>query len=134
MDMKTRSKKTVKQRILVADDDKFIRRLFENILTIEGYHVEFADTGGETIRQLLIRKFYAVILDLHISGIEGLDLIASVRTLDEGLPIIVVTGDESMYMKRKVEKIGVFEYFIKPVKAERLIKVLKSISANTGSR
>lgn len=54
-----------KKTILVADDDRFMRYFFRNILVRAGYCVKFADTGSETIKQMLLGKIDAVILDIH---------------------------------------------------------------------
>ena len=63
------------EKILVVDDEKNVRVLFERILVKEGYEVECAASGSEAIDKLASDSFDLVVTDLKMDGIDGLDLI-----------------------------------------------------------
>jgi two-component system response regulator YesN len=118
-------------KVLVADDDKFIRNRLEDIFLQIGCLVKTVESGSEVIREVLNKKYAAIFLDLHINGIEGVELIEAVRQIDSGLPIVILTGDESPDMKKNVMQHGVSDYLLKPIRKEILEKIInKKIRMN----
>lgn len=111
--------------ILVADDDKFIRNRMEDILVGQGYRVSTEQSGSEVLRRIMAEKFDVVFLDLHINGLEGVDLIRAVKEVSADLPIIVITGDGSAEIRRQVELLGVTAYILKPIKEKKIKEILK---------
>lgn len=82
-------------RILVVDDDVFVRRLLRLTLPTEAFEIAEAGDGEIALELLEAQQPDLVILDLHIPSIPGADVLATSKTTRPELPIIVLTADPS---------------------------------------
>lgn len=114
-------------RVLVVDDDGEMRALLADVLSEEGYEVEQAANGAETLIKLRTESFAAIVLDKNMPGLSGLDLLPGLRTICPETPVILITafGDVSTYMDA-MEK-GAFEFFFKPFRMEELVRALQRV-------
>jgi len=80
------------KRILVVDDEEGIRQLYKEELEDEGYEVELAERGEEALEKISRAKPDAVILDLKMPGMGGLDVLERIREQDKDLPVIISTA------------------------------------------
>jgi len=115
----------VKKTILVADDDKFFRDRLRKVLQEEGYSVQTVESGVAAIRKILKEKFYALILDIYMEGMGGFETISILKKIDPHLPIIVITGNDSLETERKIRTKGIFYYFVKPFDMKEMKEVVK---------
>jgi DNA-binding NtrC family response regulator len=113
--------------ILIADDDKFMRNILEDMLVENGCTVNTVQSGGEVIRAVLSDIYDAVFLDLHINGMDGVELIQAVKMIDQNLPIVIITGDDSPDMKKEVMMQGVIDYILKPIRMKKIKRILTRI-------
>jgi DNA-binding response OmpR family regulator len=79
-------------RILVIDDDRYVRTLLCDLLEAWGYVPEGAADGHEGLRLFGDGGYDAILTDLGMPGITGLDVVASVRDRDAGVPVIMFTA------------------------------------------
>lgn len=112
--------------ILVADDDEFIRKLLREELTRENYQVETVESGSAAVRKILRQSFDVLILDIHMAGISGLETIPMIKKIRPNLPIIVITGNRSGEMEKKVRAEGILYYFVKPFDIKEMKEVVKA--------
>jgi two-component system, OmpR family, KDP operon response regulator KdpE len=112
-------------KVLVIDDERAIRKLLRMGLTTQGYEILEA-TDGKTALELLAQKPELVILDLGLPDMKGLDLLKTIRTRNESVPIVVLSsrGDEA----GKVEAldIGADDYVTKPFGMDELLARLRT--------
>lgn len=81
-------------RILVVDDDPFVREILEFVLQAGDYAVETAEGGTEALEKCLSnREIELVVSDMNMPGISGLELTKELRKNGFDMPIIVLTGD-----------------------------------------
>jgi DNA-binding response OmpR family regulator len=80
------------KRILVVDDEEGIRQLYQEELEEEGYKVELAERGEEALEKISKAKPDAVILDLKMPGMGGLEVLERIREQDKDLPVIICTA------------------------------------------
>jgi two-component system response regulator (stage 0 sporulation protein F) len=80
------------KRILVVDDEEGIRQLYKEELEDEGYEVELAEGGEEALEKISTVKPDAVILDLKMPGMGGLEVLERIREQDKDLPVIISTA------------------------------------------
>ena len=113
-----------KNTILVADDDKFIRERLDLIFSQAGYFVRKAKSGEEAMNIITQGGVELAILDFHLEDITGDELIDQIRDRDKSIPVIVITGDESIEPERKVREKGVFAFFMKPLELEIMKKTV----------
>jgi two-component system response regulator FlrC len=84
-------------QILVVDDEEIVRRAVKLILEYGGHKVREANGGEAALRQFAERKFDIVITDFSMPGMHGDQLIARIRQMVPGQPIILVTGFPDEY-------------------------------------
>ena len=112
--------------VLIADDDKFFRDTLALSMQQFGYDTVAVSNGKEAVRHIQETPFETLILDAHLEGINGVQVLSMVKNLDPDLPVIVITGDSSIDLERKIRSLGVFYYLIKPFKMEELREVISS--------
>ena len=79
-------------KVLIVDDDPFIRRLISSILTLKGHRCEEANDGMEALEKFTKNPFDAVITDIRMPGMDGMALTRELLKLRPTLPIIVMTA------------------------------------------
>jgi len=107
-------------RILVADDDREIRRAIELILRAES-DVTAVETGEIAIE--LLRKgtrFDVVLLDLRMPGRSGVECLKDIKETDPGLEVLIMTAHSDLESARKALRYGAYDYIDKPFKNETL--------------
>jgi DNA-binding NtrC family response regulator len=116
-------------KILVADDDPVIRKLFEKRLTREGYEVMVAADGTEAARLLDSMPFDVVITDLVMPGeIGGIELLNLAKEKNIEIDVIVITAHSSVDTAVDAMKKGAVDYLEKPVNFDELFLRLEKIS------
>ena len=123
---------TVKDKILVVEDEKSISVLIRAILTANGYDVILAGTGSEAFSMISSHCPDLVVLDLGLPDIDGMELIRTVRAWTS-LPIIVVSARS--YERDKVQALdaGADDYVTKPFSAGELLARVRVAIRHTRS-
>jgi len=101
-------------RVLVCDDDSRIIDSLVEALADESLVVEGANRAVDAIQKIMRGTYHAVVLDLKLPGLGGLDAIGVIKRIDQGLPIIVMTGYASYETEQAARAAGIFYYLIKP--------------------
>jgi DNA-binding NtrC family response regulator len=104
-----------REKILVVDDEKNVRVLFERILAKEGYEVECAASGSEAIDKLASNSFDLVVTDLKMDGIDGLDLIRKGKRTNQAIPFILISGYGTAQTAVSAAQEGADVYLMKPI-------------------
>jgi len=84
-------------RLLVVDDERGIVVALKGLFTKEGYEVETAESGEEALAKIRAGLFRVVITDLSLKGMNGLDLMRSVRQLDPGCSVLMITWNRPAF-------------------------------------
>jgi len=113
------------ERILVVDDEKNVRVLFERILAKEGYEVECAASGSEAIDKLANNSFDLVVTDLKMEGIDGLDLIRKGKKTNQAIPFILISGYGTAQTAVSAAQEGADVYLMKPIDMKDLKLAVK---------
>lgn len=123
-----------KERVLVMDDDAFVRGVIRSILVDSGYEVRLAKNGAETIKYFKEAKdldspFDTVIMDLHVtSGMGGAEAIELLRAIDPRVRAILLTGDINHPFVTNYDTLGFKAALIKPFTRNDLVNALYSAS------
>ena len=115
-----------RERILVCDDDAHMRENIVDALATEAFDVDTADRAVDAIQRIMRTSYRALILDLKLPGLGGLDAIAVVKRFDESLPIIVMTGHASYEVEQAARAAGIFYYLVKPFNLEELVAAVRA--------
>lgn len=112
-------------RVLVVDDEDSIRSLLRLMLTQAGYDVEEADDGGRAVEVLNSGDnplmLDAIICDIRMSCINGVEAIAYFRAQYPSLPVIVLTGYHDELLASSLRRQGIVEFLEKPAEREQIL-------------
>jgi two-component system nitrogen regulation response regulator NtrX len=113
--------------ILVVDDEADIRDLVAGILSDEGYAVRTAADSEAALASLRARKPSLLVLDIWMSGggMDGLELLDLIKTLDADLPVIMISGHGNIETAVSAIKRGAYDFLEKPFKSDRLLLVVE---------
>jgi DNA-binding response OmpR family regulator len=115
-----------RERILVCDDDARVRDTIVETLAHERFDVDTADRAVDAIQRVMRTSYRALILDLKLPGLGGLDAIAVVKRFDRSLPIIVMTGHASYETEQAARAAGIFYYLVKPFNVDELVAAVRA--------
>ncbi len=113
------------EKILVAEDNDFVRMQIVRYLIDEGYDVKEAVDGGEALSIAKSDNINLAIVDVRMEPMDGFEFIRALRGMDLQIPVVLVTGDNSPDILEKCGEWGVGAMLIKPVKKDRLITAVK---------
>jgi FixJ family two-component response regulator len=113
--------------VYLIDDDKSVRRGFELFLKSAGMEFKSFETADEFLSGFNPKQGDAVVLDLHLPGMSGLDLLNKFELDGIHIPVIVVTAFDDPESRERCRKYGVKAYLRKPVDGEALIDLLLSV-------
>jgi two-component system response regulator FlrC len=111
-------------RVLVVDDDPGMRDGMAMSLKRSGFFAEQARGGEEALRMIRPGAYDAVITDLRMPGMDGLQLTARLKAVDPALPVLLITAFGSLETAREAMRLGAFDYLSKPFSPEELTSAL----------
>lgn len=115
--------------ILAVDDEPHMRRLLEISLRQAGYKALVAADGKQALSTLAAHNVDCVVTDLHMPGMNGLELLAQIRQQFEQLPVIMVTAQGEIKTAVEAMKLGASDYILRPFELETLeIAIAKALS------
>ncbi|HSC88806.1 MAG TPA: HD domain-containing phosphohydrolase [Polyangiaceae bacterium] len=112
-------------RVLVVDDEKFIRDILSDFLTMEGYAVRTASDGTQAVGELSRAHYDLVISDLKMPRMGGLDLLQHVAKLQPEALTVIMTGFGTVETAIDAMKHGAYDYILKPFKVEEIVHVVQ---------
>jgi two-component system, repressor protein LuxO len=117
----------VRTRILIIEDLASLSIAYAAHLEQAGFEAVVVETGAAALRALAEPgEFGAVLLDLQLPDINGLDLLRAHPEFLERQPVVVATADGSLSRAIEAMRIGAFDFLVKPVAGARLVSVVKS--------
>ena len=114
------------KRILVIDDDDFIRSLLVTVLTKAGYKVIDAIDGETGLKLVEINLPDLVITDYKMPGISGMDVVTEIVRLHPGIPVIMLTAYGDVSLTIKAIQAGAYDFIEKPIKNWELIEAIQN--------
>ncbi|HKQ56953.1 MAG TPA: sigma-54 dependent transcriptional regulator [Candidatus Eisenbacteria bacterium] len=120
--------------VLLVDDDSRIRRALRGVLEDEGHTVDEAPDGAQALAALEGRAFDAVLLDVNMPGMSGLDALVTIRELAPSTGVIMVSGEGTISTAVQALKRGAFDFIEKPVDPAHLLRVLAQAAQLTEIR
>jgi EAL domain-containing protein (putative c-di-GMP-specific phosphodiesterase class I) len=109
--------------VLVVDDEAALRELMTEILTEVGYRVTSCANGRAALQALEHDTYDAVLSDIRMPDMGGLDLLRAVRQKDLDVPVVLFTGGPSVDTAAEAVEWGALQYLAKPVSREKLLEV-----------
>jgi two-component system response regulator MprA len=114
-------------RVLVADDDRAVRDALRRALSLAGYEVSAADSGSQAIERVAQAMPDAVVLDIGMPDIDGLEVCRRVRMLGNRVPILMLTARDAISDRVTGLDAGADDYLVKPFDVEELKARLRAL-------
>ena len=115
--------------IAILDDEEDYRRALSRLLQAHGYDVASFSAGEELIAGLARRSFDCVLLDLHMPGMTGFDVLARLRGQPAPPPVIVITAHDDPAFVQKAIELNAFECQLKPLTSPVLLGAIERACA-----
>ena len=107
--------------LLVDDEERFVEILAQR-LQARGLNVDVATTGEKAIALTKVKDFDAVLLDLSMPGMDGIEVLKEMKKTNPVLQIIILTGQGSIQASVEVMKEGAMDFIEKPVDINKLLE------------
>ena len=114
------------RKVYVIDDDDAMRDSLNFLLDSAGFEVRLFETAQQFLDALPALAFGCVISDVRMPGIDGIELLKRLRTLNSGFPIVVMTGHGDVPLAVEAMKLGAMDFLEKPFEDERLIAMIEA--------
>ncbi len=112
-------------RVLIVDDEKFIRDILADFLGMEGYVVRTAEDGAAALEELNNAHYDLIISDLKMPRMGGIELLDAIGTAAPNALTVIMTGFGTVETAIDAMKRGAYDYILKPFKVEEVIRVVQ---------
>ena len=102
-------------QILVVDDEEAVRNILSRFFAKKEYKVLTADTSERAIAILEKEKVDAVLLDIHLPGLNGLETLRKIRASWPDIPVVMISGQQDEDVAKAALEEGAFDYVVKPL-------------------
>jgi two-component system response regulator MprA len=115
-------------QVLVVDDEAAVREALRRALTLEGYAVELAADGAEALHRLSDEASTdAVVLDVLMPGVDGLEVCRRIRSSGNHVPVLMLTARDEVSDRVAGLDAGADDYLVKPFALEELLARLRAL-------
>jgi two-component system response regulator MprA len=120
-------------RILIVEDDRSVREAVRRALVIDSYEVVLAEDGFEGVAAIENRAPDAVVLDIGLPGIDGLEVCRRIRQSGNRVPILILTARDAVMDRIDGLDAGADDYLVKPFDVGELKARLRALLRRTGN-
>lgn len=113
--------------ILLVEDTPTLARSYIQFLRDEPYDIQHVELGKDALRAYEERRPDAILLDLRLPDMDGMDILKHVAEQDESLPVIVITAHGSVQTAVTAMRLGAADFIVKPFSADRLKVTLRNV-------
>lgn len=120
-----------KPLILVVDDEAMARTMASKLLEKAGYHTHAVESGDECLKFVALHKPDAILLDMLMPGMSGIEVLEKLRasTASKFIPVLLVTAKGQADVVRQAAALGVADFIVKPFHSLDLIARVKKVKA-----
>jgi FixJ family two-component response regulator len=117
---------TAESVVAILDDEPEMRKALRRLLTCRGFRVEEYERGEDLLAALGSHPLDYLLLDLHMPGINGFDVLEAFRSRQISVPVIIITGHDEPGTAERVRRLGASAYLKKPVDRDALLSALEA--------
>jgi DNA-binding NtrC family response regulator len=121
------SEDTPKARILMVDDEDEFLEASSQALDRRGFEVHIARDGGSALMMIERQDFKAVVLDVKMPGLDGIEVFHQIKKIHPNLPVIILTGHGSISQAFETSREGIADYLAKPIDINMLAARIKQV-------
>ena len=115
-----------KPNVLVVEDEELMRSILRQLLEGEGWHVFTADSAENALEIFSTNEIAVTLTDIKMSGMDGIELLDQLKTIDEEATVIIMTAYSSVDSAIAALRNGAYDYITKPFVNENLLKTIKN--------
>ncbi|MFZ0039714.1 MAG: response regulator transcription factor [Solirubrobacteraceae bacterium] len=119
-------------RLLVVDDDRALRDVLRRALTLSGYDIRLAETGSDALGQISATIPDAVVLDVGLPDIDGLEVCRLLRREGNRVPVLMLTARDAVADRIDGLDAGADDYLVKPFDIDELRARLRALLRRAG--
>ncbi|MGA7686177.1 MAG: sigma-54 dependent transcriptional regulator [Terriglobales bacterium] len=112
--------------ILIVDDESGIRESLQGILEEEGHKASASPSGEDCLDLLRKATFDVILLDVWLTGIDGLEVLQKIRQLDDPPEVIMISGHGTIETAVRATKLGAYDFAEKPLSLEKTLILVKN--------
>lgn len=113
--------------LLIADDEKRFADMLAKRLCLRGFHSDVCHNGKQAIELVRRKRFFAILLDLHLPDIYGFEVLKEIRLTSKTTPVIIITGHGTEKDRQACLQQGAYAFMHKPLGIENLISIFAQI-------
>jgi FixJ family two-component response regulator len=113
--------------VAIVDDDARICTALLRLFRFASYRAEAFRSAEVFLETLAAQPPSCVVLDLHLPGMPGIELLRQLRALERAPPVVVITADDDERLERQCASLGTRQYFRKPVDGDALLEAVRTI-------
>jgi DNA-binding NtrC family response regulator len=111
-------------RVLIVDDEAELVSALVERLNLRGFRATGVTTGAEAVTRVAEGAYEVVLLDVKMPGLGGLQVIQRIKGEHPGVQVVLLTGHGSAQDAAEGMRLGAFDYLMKPVKIDDLVRIL----------
>lgn len=119
----------MEEKLLIVDDEKDVQEFAAKFFRRRKINVLTASSGEEALEIVGRDRPAAMLLDIKMEGIDGIETLRRVREVDKDIKVVMVTGREDEDAMARTRELGAYDYIHKPLKLAELEKVVLKIFA-----
>ena len=112
--------------VAIVDDDESIRNALLRLMHSVGYSVATFASAIDFLSSLPLRRPHCVVLDLHLPGMTGIELLQRFAELDDPPPVVMLTASDDRCLRDQCMALGTKRYFNKPVDGNALLEAIRA--------
>ncbi len=119
-------------RLLVVDDDRALRDVLRRTLSLSGYEIQLAESGADALAQVASAAPDAVVLDIGLPDIDGLDVCRLIRREGNRVPVLMLTARDAVSDRIDGLDAGADDYLVKPFDIDELKARVRALLRRAG--
>ena len=117
----------MKYKIMIVDDDQFIRNSLINLFTSKGYDVVSCEDGKSALERVEIEFPDLMLLDIKLGDMNGIDVLKTIKSRNTELPIVMITAYTDVNTVVSAMKAGAYDYLEKPLDLDKIDIVIERV-------
>ena len=115
-------------KILVIDDNEWVRDTLKQLLSMSGYQVDAAENGSKGLNKIKSRRYDVVLSDIQMPEMDGIELLKQIKENDSTLPVVMITGFPTVDNAIQAMRQGASDFITKPFRYEQVSMIVDRLA------
>ena len=111
----------MRAKLLVVDDEAVVRESLREVLSIDGYEIELADSGEAALEAIRNDDYHLILLDIRMPGMSGIEVLRQVNQISPETKVIMLTAHGTVESAVEALRHGAHDYILKPASAQNIL-------------